>query len=281
MGVCVKYWLLDHPSIGRFRWSSTESWGSTWSFLVMAIGTYITTSLTLHVIFKIAGRRRGVPLGRIPAMHSLLMSVVSATVFTGMVISAVAEIRQTRWLWQRTRKHSLEWFLCFPLGIRPSGPVFFWSYAFYLSRLLHLFRTLFVILQHRTLSFSTLFNHSMLLLMSFLWLEFAQSFQVLAILFSTLVYTVVYGHRFSREIRMLPSASEGITLRASCQMLVLACFNLVCHIGVLLLHILRGGCNGIGAWAFNSVLNAAILFLFLNSYVNIFSQKKASMSAIS
>lgn len=42
---------------------------------------------------------------------------------------------------------------------------------------------------------------------------------------------------------------------------------MVCHFGVLLLHIIKGGCNGIGAWIFNSVLNGAILFLFLNFYV--------------
>ena len=33
---------------------------------------------------------------------------------------------------------------------------------------------------------------------------------------------------------------------------------------LLLSHFLTGGCNGIGAWVFNSVLNGAILLLFLN-----------------
>lgn len=38
------------------------------------------------------------------------------------------------------------------------------------------------------------------------------------------------------------------------------------HVGVLLLHFMKGGCEGIGAWVFNSVLNGAILFLILNFY---------------
>ncbi|KAK7321735.1 hypothetical protein VNO77_32632 [Canavalia gladiata] len=260
----LQYWLLDHPSIVWFRWSPTQSWGSTWPFLVTAITAYITTAITLHVILKICRRRRGVPLGPIPAIHSLAMSLISATIFVGMVISAGAEIRDTRWLWRRTRTTSLEWFLCFPLGIRPSGRVFFWSYVFYLSRFLHLLRTFFVVLRHRKLSFFRLFNHSILLVMSFLWLEFSQSFQVLAILFSTLVYSMVYGYRFWTEIG-LPYKSFSFT--GSCQMVVLGC-NLVCHVGVLWLHFVRGGCNGIGAWIFNSVLNAAILFLFFKSYIN-------------
>ncbi|PNY02374.1 elongation of fatty acids protein 1-like [Trifolium pratense] len=241
----MKYWLIDHPTIVWFRWSPSQSWGSTWPFLVTAIATYITAALTLHVILNIFKRHRAVPLGPIPAIHYLIMSLISATIFTGILFSAAAELRDTRWLLRRTKTTPFEWFLCFPLGIRPSGRVFFWSYAFYLSRFLHLFRTFFVILRHRKLSFFRLFNNSILLLSSFLWLEFSQSFQVLGILFSTLVYCLVYGFRFWIEIG-LPS-----------------------------------GCNGFGAWIFNSVLNAAILFLFLKSYVNVHCQKKKNSTASS
>lgn len=55
--------------------------------------------------------------------------------------------------------------------------------------------------------------------------------------------------------------------------MLLGC-NLVSHVGVLLLHFFRGGCNGIGAWVFNSVLNGAILFLFLNFYVRFYLDKR-------
>ena len=63
-------------------------------------------------------------------------------------------------------------------------------------------------------------------------------------------------------------------------MVLLGC-NLVCHVGVLLLHYLRGGCNGIGAWVFNSVLNVAILLQFLRSYVNMHWQRKVNHSSSS
>lgn len=58
-----------------------------------------------------------------------------------------------------------------------------------------------------------------------------------------------------------------------CQIVLLGC-NVVCHVGVLVLHFLRGGCNGIGAWVLNSVLNGAILFLFLNFYVKLHLEKR-------
>nr|GEX26290.1 elongation of fatty acids protein 3-like [Tanacetum cinerariifolium] len=107
------------------------------------------------------------------------------------------------------------------------------------------------------------FNHSILIVMSFIWLEYSQSLQVLAIMFTTLIYCVVYGYRFWTEIGLKSACFQFVI---NCQMLLLGC-NVLCHVGVLMLHLLKGGCNGIGAWGFNSVLNFFILFLFLNFYV--------------
>ncbi|KAJ0096686.1 hypothetical protein Patl1_28858 [Pistacia atlantica] len=199
------------------------------------------------------------------------MSVISATIFAGILLSTASEIRETRWFWRRSKTTPLQWLLCFPLGTRPSGRVFFWSYIFYLSRFIHMWRTFFTILRRRKLVFFQLFYNSILTFTSFLWLEFSQSFQVLVILFTTLVYSVVYGYRFWTGIG-LPRACFPLVI--NCQMVLLGC-NLVCHIGVLLLHFMKnGGCNGIGAWVFNCVLNAAILLLFLKFYVQMHLEKR-------
>ncbi|KAG8384518.1 hypothetical protein BUALT_Bualt04G0126200 [Buddleja alternifolia] len=261
----MRYYLAEHPSIVGFRWSHTQSWGSTWSFLFTSIALYIASATVLHVILLLLfrRRRRPLPLGPIPAAHSLCMALISATIFAGTLLSTAAEIRETRWSWRRSRTTPFQWLLCFPLGTRPSGRVFFWSYIYYLSRFLHALRSFITILRHRKLSFFKLFNHSILIFMSFLWLEFSQSFQVLAILLTSLVYSVVYGYRFWTAVG-LPSACFPFVV--NCQMVLLSC-NLVCHFGVLLMHFIKGGCNGIGAWVFNSVLNGAILFLVLNFYV--------------
>ncbi|OWM66336.1 elongation of fatty acids protein 3-like [Punica granatum] len=270
----VTYYLSEHPSIVSFRWSHTQSWGSTWSFLFYSIAAYLALSLFLHCALLLVLRRRDrpVPLGPVPAVHSLVMALLSATTFAGILLSSAAEIRDTRWLWRRSRLATspFQWLLCFPLGTRPSGRVFFWSYMFYLSRFFHMIRTFFTILRRRKLSFAQLFNNSILTFMSFLWLEFSQSFQVLAILCTTLVYSVVYGYRFWTAIG-LPSACFPFVV--NCQIVLLWC-NLACHVGFLLLQLIKGGCNGIGAWGINSVLNGAILLLFLKFYLKM--HKKSS-----
>lgn len=273
----IPYWLSEHPIIVNFRWSHAQSWGSTWSFLFTAISLYVVAAIFLHLFLCLLLRRnRRIPLGPIPAVHSLAVSLLNVVIFVGIILSAAAEIRDTRWFWRRTNTTTFQWLLCFPLGTRPSGRVFFWSYIFYLSRFLHLLRTFFSVLVYRKLTFFQLFNQSILTFMSFLWLEFSQSFQVLAILLTTLLYSIVYGYRFWTAIG-LPSACFPFVV--NCQAVLLGC-NLICHFGVLFLHFLKGGCNGIGAWGFNSVLNAVILLLFTNFYVKMYlkSRKGSQLS---
>ncbi|XP_051140985.1 elongation of fatty acids protein 3-like [Andrographis paniculata] len=270
----LRYYLADHPSVVGFRWSHAGTWGSTWSFLFTSLAAYIFSAVALHHLLRLVSptrRRTGIPLCPIPAAYSLCMAALSFTIFLGTVLSAAAEIRETRWLWRRWRTTAFEWLLCFPVGTRPSGRVFFWSYVYYLSRFIHALRPFIGILRRRRLSSGSLLSHSAVIFTAFLWLEFSQSFQVVDILTATLVCAVAYGYRFWTAAG-LPGASFPVVV--NCQIILLSC-NVVCHVGVLPLHFIKGGgCNGIGAWIFNSFLNVAILYLFVNFYVKIYLRKR-------
>ncbi|XP_059636848.1 elongation of fatty acids protein 3-like [Cornus florida] len=261
----MQYWLSEHPKMVTFRWN-TQLWGSTWLFLLTSISFYITAAVTLHHLLLplfLRRRSRPVPLGPIPALHSLAMTLISAAIFAGTLSSVAAEIRDTRWLWQRS-KTPFQWLLCFPLGTRSSGRVFFWSYVFYLSRFLLPLRTFFVILRRRTLPHIQLFYDSIFICMSFLWLEFSQSFQVFTILCVSLMYSMVFGYGFWAELGFPGPTYPGIVIH--CQMFLLGC-NLVFHVGAILLHFFKGGCNGIGVGFVNFVLNAVTFFMFFKFYV--------------
>ncbi|XP_054793412.1 elongation of fatty acids protein 3-like [Prosopis cineraria] len=266
------FYLSEHPAIVNFRWSHAHLWGSTWLFLFSSIAAYLFVSLFVHLSLALLLRpTRTVPLGPIPALHSLFMSLISVTIFAGILLSAAAEIRDTRWFWRRS-KTPFQWLLCFPMGTRPSGRVFFWSYVYYLSRFLHMGRTIFAILRRRKLVVFQLFNQSISIFMSFLWLEFSQSFQVAAILVTTLVHSVVYGYRFWTAMGLRRAC---FPLVLNCQAALVGC-NVACHVGVVLLHFFRGGCNGIGSWIFNSVLNVGVLLVFVNFYVRLQASARKS-----
>jgi len=264
------YWLAEHPAIVGFRWSPTDLWFSTWAFLLGFLASYVALCLALDAFLGTALRRRKpLPLGPAPAAHALLMAGVSAAIFAGTLLSAVAEIRDTRWSWRgRSRTTPFRWLLCFPPGTRSSGRVFFWSYAYYLSRYLHAARGVFAVLRRRRGAAARVFAHAASVAMAFLWLEFSQSFQVLAILASTLAHAVAFGFRFWVGAG-LPAAraARGAPVALGCQVALLGC-NLACHVGVVWMHFgaVGGGCSGIGAWVFNTLLNAALLWVFLHCY---------------
>ncbi|KAI5013492.1 hypothetical protein ZWY2020_034604 [Hordeum vulgare] len=131
--------------IVAFRWSPSGLWFSTWAFLLGFLAAYVSVCLAADAL--LLRRRKPVPLGPLPAAHALLMAAVSSAIFAGTLLSAVAEIRDTRWSWRgRSRTTPLRWLLCFPPGTRLSGRVFFWSYAYYLSRYLHALRGAFAVL---------------------------------------------------------------------------------------------------------------------------------------
>ena len=125
-----------------------------------------------------------------------------------------------------------QWLLCFPLDTRPNSHMFFCSYIFYLSCSFHLFRTFFAILRRWKFTFFCLFNHSILIFMSFLWLEFSQSFQVLTILLTTLLYSVVYKYHFWTAIG-LPSACFLFVVNCQVVLLFLQLVGIVCFSGKL------------------------------------------------
>ncbi|KAH0688995.1 hypothetical protein KY289_016353 [Solanum tuberosum] len=168
----LRYYLSEHPSIVGFRWTDSQSWGNTWVFLFISISSYIILSVFLHLFLLLVFRhRRPLPLGPIPAVHSLSMALISFTIFAGILLSAAAEIRDTRWFWRRYKTTPFQWLLCFPIGTRPSGRI-----------------------------------------LDCCWIT-------------------------------------------------------------------QGGCNGIGAWVLNSVLNGAILFFFLNYYVKLHLEEKKKIRA--
>lgn len=257
----VAYWLAEHPAIVGFRWSPSHLWFSTWAFLMGFLASYVALSLALDAFLgAVLRRRRPLKPGPVPAAHALLMAAVSAVIFSGTLLSAIAEIRDTRWSWRgRSRTTPFRWLLCFPPGTRSSGRVFFWSYAYYLSRYLHAARGVFAVLRRRRGASARVFAHAASVAMAFLWLEFSQSFQVLAILASTLAHAVAFGFRFW--------VGAGLPVALACQLALLGC-NLVCHVGVVWMHFrgVAGGCSGIGAWVFNTLLNAALLWVFLHCY---------------
>lgn len=118
MGGGVSYWLSEHPAIVGFRWGADQLWLATWPSLIVSLSLFAVLAVSLHFLLNLLGRSRPVPLGPIPALHSLAVAAVSAIIFVGTLLSTAAEIRDTRWSWRRLHMASpLHWLLCFPVRV--------------------------------------------------------------------------------------------------------------------------------------------------------------------
>jgi hypothetical protein len=154
----------------------------------------------------------------------------------------------------------LEWVLCFPLGTRAAGPVFFWSYVYYLSKFYELLDTVILLLKKRPLSFLHVFHHATVIFMCFFWLLDTQSLQIIALLTNTAVHVIMYTYYFLCSINSPPPWKKVVTNVQIVQFV----FSFICGVATLWLHFSGPGCAGMYAFSFNLVFNASLLFLFLN-----------------
>lgn len=249
-------WSAHHPTVSSFHWDH-NAWGSSWTFLAFSILSYLLLIqfLKLLLIF----RRRPLPLGPVPALYNLILLLGSLFMLVGCWQSAAVEIEETRWLWRRS-KTSLEWILCFPLGTRPAGRVFFWSYVFYLSKYYEFLGTFILILKKRSPSGAHVLRRVMIVIMCFLWLQFSQSLQILMLLTNTGLYVVMYLYFFLCSVGLAPRWRNVVHHCQIAQLLIMA----VASMGLVRLHFRREGCNGMEAWFFSALLNASLLpFIFI------------------
>lgn len=122
--------------------------------------------------------------------------------------------------------------MCFPVGTRAVGAVFFWSYVYYLSELYELLDTFILILKKRPLTFLHVFHHATVIIMCYLWLQFVQSLEIITLLTNTIVHVIMYSYYFLCSINHAPPWKKMVTNLQNVQFL----FSFVASVATLWLH---------------------------------------------
>ena len=260
----LDFWTAGHPAIRNFKWSEhTHSVGSQ-RFVASAVAVYLLSVFVLRQLLQL--KEKPVRLGHISTLHNVVLALGSLTMFVGCANATLLEVRG-----KGNGSKGVEWMLCFPKGTRATGPVFFWSYVYYLSKFYELLDTVILILKKRPLSFLHVFHHATVILMCYFWLQGAQSLQIVGLLANTAVHVVMYTYYFLCSVNRPPPWKRVVTNVQIVQFM----FSFVCGVATLGLHYYGPGCAGMAAFWFNLVFNASLLFLFLNFHSKQYGAKGA------
>ncbi|KAK9690076.1 hypothetical protein RND81_09G103200 [Saponaria officinalis] len=258
----INYYLVHQPMISTFNYTHGTTAFSTVTALVLTVLVYLSATL----LFSTTAAIPSLPpplLRRISAAHNILILLLSFTMALGATLSAVSQ------------SPSLHWVFCFPANrTLPRGPVFFWGYVFYLSKILEFIDTLLIILggtkSSRRLSFLHVYHHAMVVVMCYIWLETSQSLFIIALITNVSVHTVMYAYYLMCSLGIRPSWKRFVTDVQIVQFV----FSFVVSLVMLYYHFTQFECSGFKGWCFNAVFNASLLYLFIDFHSKNYKNKK-------
>ncbi|XP_059648142.1 elongation of fatty acids protein 3-like [Cornus florida] len=255
----LHYWLVDHPTITHFEWSPGNTWGSSPTFLALTILTYLSLTLSLYHLHL-----PPLPptlLRLISAAHNLLILLLSLIMAVGGSLSTLSQMPHHRWIF------------CFPRNqTPPSGPIFFWAYVFYLSKIVEFVDTLLIILggSIRRLSFLHVYHHAVVVVMCYFWLSTSQSLFPVALVTNASVHTLMYAYYLLCAMGRRPWWKRLVT---DCQIGQFV-FSFAVSGLMLYYHFTGLGCSGMWGWCFNAAFNASLLALFIDFHTKNYARRK-------
>jgi len=232
----------------------------SFSYPVAASFLYIFC-VVVHAFSKKANKQpdnqNSTDLKTVQIAHNLILCVSSLT----MVLGTIFEI------WRRSIAHEgLYFLLCEDIMMSSSGPLFFWSYVYYLSKYYELLDTALALLRGRPPPFLVLhvYHHACIILVCWAWLEYRTSLQFVGILFNTSVHVVMYYYYYIRLVSGPPRWKKFVTI-----------FQIVQFVCSLVFFLLTANeiwgkgkrCAGANSLIITTVFNATLLVEFVKVYL--------------
>ncbi|AEE74398.1 unnamed protein product [Arabidopsis thaliana] len=250
----LTYWLVHHPYIANFTWTEGETLGSTVFFVFVVVSLYLSATFLLRYTVDSLPTLGPRILKPITAVHSLILFLLSLTMAVGCTLSLISSSDPKARLFDA---------VCFPLDVKPKGPLFFWAQVFYLSKILEFVDTLLIILNKsiQRLSFLHVYHHATVVILCYLWLRTRQSMFPVGLVLNSTVHVIMYGYYFLCAIGSRPKWKKLVT---NFQMVQFAFGMGLGAAWMLPEHYFGSGCAGIWTVYFNGVFTASLLALFYN-----------------
>ena len=246
-------WQLTHY-YHNFDWSNAPL-NSMWFAL--------TVSLSYSLLCALYSRSQPLPrsnqrtsghfLQKLIPWHNLILSFGSLIMFGGSTFE----------VYNRVRMEGIGWMFCEKYGMVATGPLFFWSYVYYLSKFYELLDTFLQLLQGKTPPHFLLhsYHHACVIMMCWCWLQYCPTLQFIGIMFNTFVHVVMYFYFYLRSIGISPWWKKYVTIVQIIQFVTSGiCFLVTMY----LVHGVGQTCNGNFYLYVCIAFNMSLLLGFVN-----------------
>lgn len=258
------YWLVNHPKILNFSWIQGETLGSSPQFLTLTILSYLSLTFFLYqvpIISLESHLRR-----RITVLHNLFLIIASLIMALGSSLSIIS------------RSPTIHYIICFPSNTKPNGPLFFWGYMFYLSKIYEYVDTLLILVSNpiRRLSFLHVYHHATVVIMCYLGVHYTQSALPLVVVTNCLVHVFMYFYYLLCALGFKPKWKRLVT---DCQILQFLSSFVIFSL-IFGYHFTTSGCAGIRACCFSATFIITLLYLFIDFHSKNYSAKAGTKNQI-
>ncbi|PHT97892.1 hypothetical protein BC332_33200 [Capsicum chinense] len=270
----VHYWLVGHPIISQFEFKHGQTFGAALLFPIVSVSVYLFFTVLSLRFPTLLPTVSAATLRRITATHSLILCILSIIMAVGCGLSVLHEMA--------AYVHDWSWLICYNRlnyenMVLTRGPIVFWGYVFYLSKILEFLDTLLILLsssRSRRLSFLHVYHHALVPLFCYVGVSTGLSMLHAGVMTNASVHVLMYAYYFLCSIGKRPRWKKLVTDVQIGQFM----FCFVCLGSVMYYHLTSEfGCSGIGVWFFTFSFNVSLLALFLNfhfkTYAKINSKK--------
>lgn len=246
--------MWDGVRYSDFAFAAAPLSSLAWPIATAAL--YVALSAALARRARAGGGTLTPPgwLSKATVVHNIVLIVSSAAMFAGLAYELLVRVRATG---------SARFVVCAdPSTERPAGPLYFWAYAYYLSKYYELLDTPLQLLRGKlppNFGFQV-YHHALVLVMGWGWLQFTPALWQVGMLFNTAVHVVMYCYFLCCTLGSPPSWKRSVTRFQIVQFVT----SLGCFAWTTGLVALRGeSCAGFNTLLCSTAFNVTLLYQFV------------------
>jgi len=219
---------------------------------------------SLFVLYTYKKNQKPSNVNLFVAIHNFILMVMSGIMCAGMIYEIVLLILKGA--------NSFD-LICDPNLKMGKGPVFFWSYMFYLSKYYEFLDTIFIILKKKELTFLHVYHHCLTASLCWIGMDTFTTNQWIGIVLNTFIHVCMYYYYLMATIGKSVWWKKYLTTMQMIQFCIVM-FGLIYWL-ILEYQNQPVGCNGelwsVGVCFFGQV---TFLILFYNFYSHTYKGKK-------